>query len=853
MSNMSQYTFYVYITRIEEIDRFCRTEEVVKNYKNFNIENIQLRNQGMPKMKNKWDDGNICTTGGLYNAWNGYDDWGSNYWMLNYAKALPYYDSSAEGFSDVEELPNKADFKTEFNIKDDILPMVPNIDITKQFVTYRSMEIESTNMKYVAPNTANYSGKNATICYNPDIKVTSYNNWYSIVDRKFRTEFNPEKSEERPIIAADSALADYSWNGLNDTGIEVKATGNSKGGDCMLEAQMDMQWFPYTEATIGWTDSRPEMTVVNSYKTYGIGCRYFFSPLYCVFNDNTNNSLQNYVPGYSFSLKNTLPPYNYGCYRSEPSCWNDDNKDMSICGSKYIDSEYENSPYGCTNGGGTTQEVYNPLNELFWDGTIPFKTYNYPTPNIIAAKPNRICSGITCDVNIRYFLCSYVGGKSGDILYQSDIAFKIPVHELNPYTQAPTIVGNQYVNTFSDSNFKFGYYDYGYFSNPTVYIISSEMESQNTSTPSALYAIQYNLSESDFLQDDILPQIFDLLNVFDRIYGYTNPVYSQATFSTNYEVNSVPYRSYYNKDGPLTYDPNDPYKNKTTQIVEPLYTITSNLENVENNYQQYYLASLDAAKRLIADYCTYSNNMASELCSGQIYFPNLGITESPCIADYSDCNIGWTKFCTDSNNYNTEACLNYFSSGYLPNGIMSNDMQNELRTVCANVYYNSDPNDLENTNFYDICGCYLPNEVYEDFQKELITTGQSVGSAQCWFMPCTQSNYAITNPLYLECPDTSVATCVQKSYVNLQAENADIKNNTIIVNQVIKECTAQISKDEQDDKPTETPIDYQYENVSVKSADFTEPTQVIPFYPTGFCITVVLVFFTCVILIIVFA
>lgn len=848
MSNMFQYTFYIYITRIEEIDRFCKvSEEVVKNYKNFNIENIQLRNQGMPKMNNKWDDDNICTTGGLYSAWNGYNDWGSNYWMLNYAKALPYYNSSIKGFSQVEDLSNSADFKTEFNIVDDILPMVPNIDMTKQFVTYRSMEIESTNMKYVAPNTANYSGKNATICYNPDIKVTSYNNWYAISDRKFRTTFNTEKNQERPIIAGDSALADYSWNGLNETGIMLKAPVNNGGKDCMLEAQMDGGWNIGSNNTIGWTDSRPEMTVVNSYKTYGIGCRYFFSPLYCVFNDNTNNSLQNYAPGYSYSLKNTLPPYNYGCYRSEPSCWNNDNKDMSICGTRYLFKEYENSPYGCTTSGSTTLQVYNPTTELFWDGTIPFMTYNYPTPNIIAAKPNRICSGITCDVNIRYFLCSYVDGKNGDILYQSDITFKIPVHELIPYTQAPTIVGTQYVNTFTDSNFKFGYYDYGYFSNPTVYLISSEMESQNTSTPSALYAIQYNLSESDFLQNDILPQILDLLNFYDRIFGYTNPVYSQATFSTNYEVNSVPYRSYYNKDGNLQ----TPEANKTTQIVEPLYQITSNLDNVENIYHEYYLNSLNSAKLLITDYCTYSNNMLAALCSGELYFPYLDINESPCVDDYSDCNIGWTKFCTDPNYYNTEPCLNYFSSGYLPNGTMSNDIQQELRTVCANVYNNSNPNDLENTNFYDVCGCYLPNEVYEDFQKELLTTGQSVGSTQCWFMPCTQSNFAITNPLYLECPDTSVATCVQKSYINLQAENADIKNNTIVVNQVIKECTAQISKDEQDDKPTETPTDYEYENVSVKPADFTEPTQVIPFYPIGFCVTVILTFCLAVILILV--
>ena len=853
MSNLFQYTFYVYITRIEEIERFCTVKETVTpTFENFNIENFQLRNEGMPKMNNKWDD--LCTTGPLESPWNGYDDWGKNYWPMDFVPDLPYTGTQ-----------NSANFKTIMNIDTDLMPLIEsNIDQSKQFVTYRSMEVEATNMKYVAPTTGNYPSS-TRIKYNPDFSKEAWNPWNDIVDRKIRTSYNPESSVTRPVINCDCPLAYYTWNGSEYAGVAILGAACDKGNNCGYQDQLNGGWGVWSVNKTGWTDSRPDMKLyeVNTYKTYGIGCRYFFTPLYSVFNTDINK-LRNYIPNYEFKY-NPLPLHNYGCYKGNSNDCFSYCENKPICGSRYLKTKYENSPYGANVDGEVPPEQYSPDNPDIWDGQLPFFTYNNPTSNVIAARPNRISSGNSCDVNIKNFLCTDVNDKNGDILYQSTVKVKIPIHELVPYTRPPTVQDGEYVNPFTSyDSFYYGYYDYGFFSNPDVLLIASEMEDgSNTELPSALYSIQYTLTEADFLRDGFLPQLIDVLNFYNTIYAFTNPMFGIPYWTTTnisdtgtippYEVDSIDYRTFNSQSA----SDMPSYMNSigSEEIMQPLYTVYSNLDNVENNFHRYYETSLDSASRLISDYCTYSNNMLIDVCSGEnINFQYLNINGSPCVGDYSNCDIGWTKFCTEPQNYNTQACLQYFKSGYGEDGTMSNDMQQELRTVCGKVYESSDPKDLEESEFYDICGCYLPNDVYEEYLKEINVTGQSVGSAQCWFMPCTQSSFTITNPLYLECPDTSVATCLQKSYVDLQTIDGDIKNNTIVVNQVIKECTAQISKDPiVTDEPTQTPTNYDFQDISIAPADFTSPTQQkTPFYPVGFSYMVIVSFLILLVCILIF-
>ena len=74
------------------------------------------------------------------------------------------------------------------------------------------------------------------------------------------------------------------------------------------------------------------------------------------------------------------------------------------------------------------------------------------------------------------------------------------------------------------------------------------------------------------------------------------------------------------------------------------------------------------------------------------------------------------------------------------------------------------------------------------------------------------------------------------------------------MNQVIKECTAQISKDPiVTDEPTQTPPNYDFQDISIAPADFTSPTQQkTPFYPVGFSYMVIVSFLILVVCILIF-
>lgn len=439
------------------------------------------------------------------------------------------------------------------------------------------------------------------------------------------------------------------------------------------------------------------------------------------------------------------------------------------------------------------------------------------------------------------------GGK--DLLLAGKPVVTCPIHSLRPYNEEPPVSGNVYQTTFTSSNFQHGYYNYGIFSDPTIQIIRAEQEattlSQSDMLPSALIAVQYNLFPNDLSSPDILPQILDLLSFYNTMYSISSEEFLQPTLTTNYQLESFNFVAYSpnkqgNKDEPIEYG--------------PLYKLESILNNYENNYYQYYVESCNSASRLISDYCLYSNNMATSLCSGaDVSYPYLNISQSPCVSDYESCGTAWSNYCSDPAYYNSQACYDYFRNGYIDGVTMSNDRQQDLRKVCSEIY-NSTPSSELDDNFYNTCACFLPNSVYQNILENYNLEGQPVGSIQCWYLPCAQSNLPITNPLYINCPTTAFATCIQRSYVNLQTEDADIKNNEIVINQVMEKCSATTFDDERPTEiPTDQPIPPNYENPTFSPSSFSDSTlPSTPFYPFGFVTYTIVGFIAC-LLVVIFA
>ena len=226
---------------------------------------------------------------------------------------------------------------------------------------------------------------------------------------------------------------------------------------------------------------------------------------------------------------------------------------------------------------------------------------------------------------------------------------------------------------------------------------------------------------------------------------------------------------------------------------------------------------------------------------------------SACTNPFSNCSNAWSTYCTNSNTFLSDPCKNYFNSGVQsPNIYMDEEIQTQLRQICGETYIAANGQNLS-SSFYNICGCYLPETVYNDILEKYNIQGQPVGSVQCWFPSCSTSLTPLMNPAYLECPNTSVSTCIQKSYVNLTDVNGDIKDVNISVNQVLKKCNATQVFDENQNNPvvpdtTEAPVKVtigagEYDNVILPAGNLTTPNIAKRFYPGGFVAVVLVTFF----------
>ena len=261
-----------------------------------------------------------------------------------------------------------------------------------------------------------------------------------------------------------------------------------------------------------------------------------------------------------------------------------------------------------------------------------------------------------------------------------------------------------------------------------------------------------------------------------------------SSYSSNSNSNITPYGTYM-----ISYNISDISKIDEYQIYDmiylyyylSLYYFTPDF--LSSNF--FKDGSKESLVNMLTNYCNSSGNMSSGLCNstsgiGSGFPYQTLITQSPCTNPYSNCYNGWDDFCFQSGNYDSPECLNYYSNSYKNNQLNAN-IKNGLLNICSSIY-NSNTTPPE--NFWEVCSCFLPQEVYTNFLAENNVTGISQGAQQCWYYPCISAS--VQPEATATCPNSTVVSCIQKQYLTLQDTGGNITDNTIKTQQAINNCQA---------------------------------------------------------------
>lgn len=574
--------------------------------------------------------------------------------------------------------------------------------------------------------------------------------------------------------------------------------------------------------------------------TYGIGCKYFYPPLGVCNPPSNSSALKNYPLGTTFYNPLTTKNGNNIYFL---------NIIAGVC-HKINAPNIQKTPIivyppggpNFGNYGSNTYPVYSNLNAF--DGISPATIST-------ALVNNSSCSftgigqyfpvGVNMDNVTSFYYLTYNSFTAIDLLYNGTPTFTCPINQLRPaYSKAPNngTSSTGYQNPFSSSSSikkKYSYYSYGKLQPSISLFLSESLPNAGDATPSAMFKVVYTLTKADFQTEGIQNQILDMLHFYNTLYSFTNSEYTSPTVTANYS---------------------DQRLNTSNENFGTVTLQTDSSGNAPPSpMYSYYMEACSSARRIMVDYCTISGNMSNTLCStssNQGLFPHLGLNGSACTDPFSDCSSVWNTYCSNSETFLSTPCKNYFQSGLNNQKFMNEQIQTQLRQVCGETYTAANGENLSST-FYDICGCYLPETVYNDTLQKYNIQGQPVGSVQCWYPSCSQSSTPLMNPTYLECPDTSVSTCIQKSYVNLTDVNGNIKNDNITVNQVLQKCNATQVFDENQNfpvapdttvAPTKVTIGAgEYDDVQLPAGQLTSPNMAKQFYPGGFVAVVLVVFF----------
>jgi len=236
------------------------------------------------------------------------------------------------------------------------------------------------------------------------------------------------------------------------------------------------------------------------------------------------------------------------------------------------------------------------------------------------------------------------------------------------------------------------------------------------------------------------------------------------------------------------------------------WTITKNCQTVQT---------------LLIDYCNVYNNglylttkllsTGKTLCGTNImtYFVNspttpptgYPATEIPsslsiptsllaCDTTYSfetGCQTGWYNYCNQPATFTSNACQNFYSSSY-KNGSLDSTVRTNLKNLCSTITMtNGVLNETIDPTIQSVCGCYLPDSVYNAFKSQVTQNNPQLASAmtqpQCYYSMCS-GNPSLWPDKNIKCPDLTITQCINNVTNNLNAggniSNVKLANNSVM-------------------------------------------------------------------------
>lgn len=215
-------------------------------------------------------------------------------------------------------------------------------------------------------------------------------------------------------------------------------------------------------------------------------------------------------------------------------------------------------------------------------------------------------------------------------------------------------------------------------------------------------------------------------------------------------------------------------------------------------------------KKMLIDFCNakeYVQYLPSNVCGPNFdimgsYFSNYSIDGTPtnvfaCDDTYTSCQKGWINYCNSPDTFSGNDCQNFYAASYSSNPTtktseINPNVKTLLKTVCTNLcIVNGKLKEEIDPTIQSICGCYLPDTIYNGFKATVSQANPSIAAfltaPQCYFPMCV-NNASLWQAKPFECPSATLTQCITNTTNNLNA-GGDI-SNVKLQNNAVQNCSA---------------------------------------------------------------
>jgi hypothetical protein len=207
--------------------------------------------------------------------------------------------------------------------------------------------------------------------------------------------------------------------------------------------------------------------------------------------------------------------------------------------------------------------------------------------------------------------------------------------------------------------------------------------------------------------------------------------------------------------------------------------------------------SSEAAQKLVLDYCNNNgDSVTTTTCKSGLNVMELFVNSPPnplpkygCDTSYTNCQQGWMNYCDNPNSFTSTACQNFYASSYTPTSTINANVQALLQRNCAKAAVtNNVVNSPLSPDLQSVCGCYFPQQVYDDFKSGITKNNPGLSSffstPQCYYPMCnTNLSLQPNKAASAVCPSNTITQCITNTTNNLNAggniSNVELKNNAV--------------------------------------------------------------------------